>query len=66
MAKTAKILDYCDNGLRMVCVKHLDGRTNPYYVYRTWYDMGWHRKLIEKYADSVSVMYCAAQMVYNH
>lgn len=65
MAKTAKILDFCENGMRLVCIKHMDGRTNPYSVYQMWWDMGWHRKLITKYADATSVMYRAAEIVYN-
>lgn len=61
--KTTKILDYCNNGFRLVCIKHLEDKTNPYRVYRVWYDMGWHRKELVRYADALSVMCYAADLV---
>ena len=33
-----------------------DEKTNPYRLYRTWWDMGKHRKLITKYGDIQSVI----------
>lgn len=36
---------------------------NPYKVYRKWYDQGWHRKLITKYADLFSVTCLVNQLV---
>ena len=54
--KTQKILDINERGRRLVCVKHADGR-NPYYLYEMWWDMGWHRKQIERYSDFDSILF---------
>lgn len=45
------------SGKTYVCIEHLDGRVNPFWLYREWWDQGKHRKLIVKYGDAVSVLY---------
>lgn len=61
MSKTTKVLDYQEYGTRLVCIRHNDKNSNPYWVYRLKWDCGsWKRKLLVKYADPISVMlYCA-------
>lgn len=45
-----KILECNYDGCRITVEFH-EGKTNPYRIYRKWWDMGWHRKQIEKYGD---------------
>ena len=37
-------------------------RTNPYRLYRTWYDCGTHRKLLVEYVNFQSVLFYLAQL----
>lgn len=59
-SKTRKVLEVSDGSYQFVCIK-TDEEINPYRLYRTWWDMGKHRKLIAKYADIGSVLYHIAQ-----
>lgn len=55
MAKTMKCMDICVEGKRFVCTFTPTDR-NPYRLYKQWYDRGWHKKLLEKYANFFSVI----------
>lgn len=39
---------------------------NPYRLYQKWYDAGWHKKLIEKYADLYSCTIWINNFVAQH
>lgn len=54
--KTRKIMELNDLGHHIEVIKE-DGQTNPYRIIRVWYDMGWHRKTLEKYCCLDSVLY---------
>lgn len=56
--KTAKILDICEGGIWLVCIKHLNGDPNPYRLYQKRYDhnLGYRQKQIAKYTDFMSVL----------
>lgn len=55
--KTRKILDICEFGVHVICIK-TDEKTNPYRIYHIkWYDGRKHKKLLAKYQDFYSVMY---------
>lgn len=56
MAKTRKILEINDGGVHLMCIKHC-GETNPFRLYRVWWDRGEHRKEITRYGDLVSATY---------
>ena len=44
------------------CCTFTPSNRNPYRLYRTWYDMGNHRKMIAEYANFESVLYHLLQM----
>lgn len=52
-----KVLDICDDGIHLVCVKDEECRNNPYKLYKVWWDHGRHRKQIAAYQDFTSVLY---------
>lgn len=54
MAKTRKIMEINDGGVHLVCIKYI-GQRNPFRLYRVWWDYGWHRKEITRYADLKSI-----------
>ena len=54
--KTVKVLHIDLGGIETTCVKHLEDKNNPFWLYAEWYDGKQHRKLIAKYADMVSVL----------
>ena len=57
MAKTTKCMDICVEGKRFICTfTPSDRNRNPYRLYSQWYDHGWHKKLLEKYANFFSVV----------
>lgn len=60
--KTRKILEINEDGLHVVCIKTEADKVNPYRLYKVWWNGGWHRKLIVKYADFNSVLWHIAQM----
>lgn len=39
---------------------------NHYKLYKKWYDKGWHKKLIEKYANLSSCTDYIANFIYRH
>lgn len=39
---------------------------NHYKLYQKWYDRGWHRKLIEKYADLFSCIIWINNFIQMH
>lgn len=45
-----------------ICIK-TDDKTNPYRLYKTWWNMGNHRKLINKYGDFSSIMWTLHQII---
>lgn len=54
--KTRKVLDINVEGIWWICVFDLRAKTNPYKLYRKWYENGWHRKKVEEYGNFVSVL----------
>ena len=60
--KQHKILEIHEGKWHYVCVK-TDEKPNPYRLYRTWWDMGNHRKPITKYADFDSIMWTLHQII---
>ena len=56
MAKTRKILDICEHGKHFICIKDVSTNRNPYKFYETWWNAGWHRKLLARYQDFDSVL----------
>lgn len=50
-----KIMEINEGKWHLVCIKK-DGDVNPYRLYKVWYDMGKHRKLIVKYGEWESVV----------
>lgn len=61
MAKTTQCLKMNVLGAAFCCT-FTPLRRNPYRLYRTWYDMGNHRKLIAEYANFESVLYYLLQL----
>jgi hypothetical protein len=61
MAKTIQCMKVNVLGAAYVCT-FTPGRCNPYQLYRTWYDMGNHRKRIAEYANFESVLLHMVQM----
>lgn len=43
-----------------------NSKTNPYSIYRKWYDKGWHRKLIVRYGNLSSCTAWIHQYVMDH
>ena len=64
--KTMKVLDICENGCWLVCIKDCTGALNPYRLYLKWYEPGhcYRKKQIGKYADFMSVL-TAVRSVYT-
>ena len=61
MAKTTKIMDInmmTGNG-RFICIYDSTAKHNPFKLYLKWYSpaTGWHRKKLEEYADTRSVLF---------
>ena len=53
---TRKIIDICEFGLHVICIKTED-KYNPYRVYHVYWENGTnHRKMLKKYADFTSVI----------
>lgn len=50
-----KILECNYDGFHITVEFH-EGKTNPYGIYRKWWDMGWHKKQLTKYADFKSCL----------
>ena len=48
--KTRKIFE-CSFGGQYVVIIYHDGETNPFRIYRKYWNGGWHKKILEKYAD---------------
>ena len=55
MAKTYKCLELNADGSHIVCIKHLDDKEYPFWLYKVL-DGGMHRRLIAKYADLCSIL----------
>ena len=58
MAKTRKIMDICEGGVWLVCIKDQTGKINPYKLYQKSYDpaVGYRQKMLGRYADFLSVI----------
>lgn len=55
--KTRKILDICEFGVHVICIK-TDEKTDPYRVYQIeWYNGRKHKELLAKYQNFYGVMY---------
>lgn len=66
MSKTTKIMDInmmAMNGLRYICIFDSMAQYNPFKLYQKWYDpmTGWHKKKIDEFADTQSVLFFIAQ-----
>ena len=61
MAKTTQCLKMNVLGAAFCCT-FTPSKRNPYRLYRTWYNMGNHRKLIAEYANFESVLYHLLQL----
>ena len=53
--KTRKVLDLCVEGIWLECV-FMEGKTNPYRLYLSYYNNGKHRKQVAAYGNFVSVL----------
>ena len=60
---TIKVMEVHANGHHLECIKDNSQTVNPYRLYKVWWDCGKHRKLIAKYADIVSVMIEATNII---
>lgn len=58
MAKTVKVIDIHE-GERIICIKNLEDKCNPYRIYVM--PDRYHRRLLIKYADFMSVIYFIEQ-----
>lgn len=48
--KTRKIFDSIYCGYH-ITIEYHDGKTNPYRIFRNWYNQGKHKKQLAKYAN---------------
>lgn len=53
--KQQKLLSVVHGGTRFECFQ-TENKNNPYTVKLVWYDRGWHRRIIAKYANFSSVL----------
>lgn len=60
--KTRKVISINENGLHVECIKHEADKINPYRLYKVWWDGGWHRKELTRYAGLKDVLWHIAQM----
>lgn len=51
-----KILDINEAGKHIICIKDDATEVNPYRTYIVWYDQGWHRRILAKHQDFISVI----------
>lgn len=51
-----KVLDLTADGKSFFCV-YTKGDKNPYRLYRKWWNNGWHRKQVARYANFASVLF---------
>ena len=59
--KTTQVMKLNMGGEAFVCT-FTPGRSNPYRLYRTWYDNGNHRKMVAQYANFESVLFRLAYL----
>ena len=52
--KTRKIAEVCEKGVRLVMIHDEKDKCNPYKVYRKYWNGGWHKKQLSKWADFLS------------
>lgn len=55
MATTTQVLKMNVQGVAFVCT-FTPSRSNAYRLYRTWWDMGQHKKMVAEYANFQSVL----------
>lgn len=55
--KTRKVMDILMPYNHYICIRDLEKVTDAYSLYRVWYDMGEHRKLICKSDDAKMVLF---------
>lgn len=63
--KSMKVLDLCVEGVHLVCIMDTQTNVNPYRLYHVWYHEGYHRKLLKKYGNFVSVIEHISQVCHN-
>lgn len=58
MAKTKQIMDLVTGGYRYTVVRRNDLTVDQFYVYKHWrdYDLGNHRKLLQRYSNVQSCL----------
>ena len=56
MTKTTQVMKLNVLGVAYVCT-FTPSRTNPFRLYKTWYEHGTHRKQIAEYANFEGVLY---------
>lgn len=57
---TKQIMKLDHYGTHIIVTMDDKAKCNPYRIYRKWFsldDCGWHKTLVEKYADLNSVIY---------
>lgn len=61
-----KVMEINEGRYIIECIKDDSVKFNPYRVYQKWYNAGWHRKQIEKYANFESVIYFLVDFMHTH
>jgi hypothetical protein len=56
MSNTRKVMDLYFGDKHYVCIEDRT-KMNWYHLYEKWYEKGWHRKLVAKYADMGSILF---------
>lgn len=60
---TRKVLEINEGTVYLECIKNDADKHNPFRLYTKWWDGGWHRKLLVKYANFASVIYRIKDMM---
>lgn len=64
--KTRKVLDLNAGNLHLVGYFHTEpGTVNPWRLYKVWYDNGYHKKLVDKWANFISLMEQVHSLVWD-
>lgn len=62
--KRQKVLDIHTCGLNLKGYFE-EGKTNPWRLYRVWWDRGEHREMLVKYANFISLVQHVEQLFHN-
>lgn len=60
MPKTHKVMDIIFHGTNYICI-YFENRTNPYVLYKKWYDKGWHKKKLTEFCTMDDVLFLLLQ-----